>query len=200
MNRVKCFDRSVVQHPLGKIDMTPRSPNTKPLSWVRFTWDLAKIPAAALALPEHYQISRATSDDAAELRKVFSSSFLLDPIWNPAIGEVMQKVHSWLDRVFDSETSACLALRHGSRIIGATLLSFDPKIDNHLAPGPCVLMEYRNRGFGTRLLEHSLSLLREAGLSHANGLARDIAPVAKFLYPKFGGVFTPVDVATILAA
>ena len=135
-----------------------------------------------------------------ELHKVFSSSFLLDPIWNPAIGEVMQKVQTWLDRAFDSENNVSLALRHGSRIIGAALLSLDPKIDNHLTPGPCVLMEYRNRGFGTRLLESSLHLLRDAGLAHATGIARDIAPVAKFLYPKFGGQVAPVDIATLLAA
>ena len=174
--------------------------NMKPLSWVRFTWDLANLPVVPFHLPAHYQISRATKDDDKELHKVFSSSFMLDPIWNPAIGEVMQKVQRWLDRAFDSENQVCLALRHGSRIIGATLLSLDPKIDNHLAPGPCVLMEYRNRGFGTRLLESSLNLLRDAGLTEATGIARDIAPAAKFLYPKFGGQVAALDTASLLAA
>lgn len=202
MSRVKCF---VVHHPLPlqrkiDIDFKTDAPHMKPLHWVRFTWDLALLPATPSDLPDHYQINRATTEDAVELRKVFSSSFLLDPIWNPAIGEVMQKVQSWLDRAFASETSACLALRHGSRIIGAALLSLDPKIDNHLAPGPCVLTEYRNRSFGTLLLERSLNLLREAGLTQASGIARDIAPVAKFLYPKFGGSAAPIDITSALAA
>lgn len=203
MNRVKCFVSQIDQHPLSarrKIDMKPGALNRKPLSWVRFTWDLANLPATPQQLPEHYQISRATEADANELRKVFSSSFLLDPIWNPAIGEVMLRVQSWLDHAFDAENNVCLALRHGARIIGATVLSRDPNIDNHLAPGPCVLMEYRNRGFGTHLLEGSLTLLRDAGLPRAMGIARDIAPAAKFLYPKFGGIVAAFDVATLLAA
>ena len=203
INRVKSFSRSTGPRPLHvrrKIDMKLGSLNMKPLSWIRFTWDLAKVPVVAHPLPEHYQIGRATADDATELRKVFSSSFMLDPIWNPAIGEVMQRVQSWLDRAFESETNAILALRHGLRIIGAAVLSLDPNIDNHLAPGPSVLMEYRNRGFGTHLLESSLHLLRDAGLTRASGIARDIAPAAKFLYPKFGGVPAPVDIAALLAA
>ena len=44
-------------------------------------------------------------------------------------------------------------------------------------------MEYRNRGFGTRLLEQSLTRLRESGLKEAIGIAHEKAPVAKFLYP-----------------
>jgi hypothetical protein len=143
---------------------------------------------------------RATKDDATELRKVFSSAFLLDPIWNPAIGEVMQKVQTWLDRAFDSDNNACLALRHGARIIGAAVLSLDPNGDNHLAPGPCVLMEYRNRGFGARLLQSSLQLLHAAGLPRALGIARDVAPATKFLYPKFGGHIAALETSGLLAA
>jgi hypothetical protein len=186
MNRIPAFAGA-------KIDI-------KPLSWVRFTWDLMKLPAAKMSLPEHYQITRATKEDETELRKVFSSSFMLDPVWNPAIGDVMQKVQTWLDRALDSSNNVCLALRHGARIIGASVLSLDPNIDNHLMPGPTVLMEYRNRGFGTHLLEGSLHLLRESDLTRAMGIARDVAPVTRFLYPKFGGVVAPFDVTTSLAA
>jgi len=184
----------------SKIDMKLDSLNMKPLSWVRFSWDLTKLPLVPFQLPDHYEISRAGKDDDQELRKVFSSSFLLDPIWNPAIGEVMRKVQSWLDRAFNSENNPCLALRHGSRIIGATVLSLDPNADNHLAPGPSVLMEYRNRGFGTRLLQSSLDLLREAGLTRATGIARDVALATKFLYPKFDGRIELIDNRTLLAA
>jgi hypothetical protein len=200
MNQRKSF---VVQAPLPlgcRIDMNCSAVHMKPLSWVRFTWDLSRLPATPADLPPHYQISRATTDDTVELRKVFSSSFMLDPVWSPAIGEVMQKVQSWLDQAFHSTNSACLALRHGSRIIGATLLALDRNSDNHLAPGPTILMEYRNRGFGTLLLDRSLAGLREAGLAHASALARDITPAARFLYPKFGSVSAPVDVRSLAAA
>jgi len=74
----------------------------------------------------------------------------------------------WLDRA-RSPRQACtfLALRHGSRIIGASVISTEAEADMHLIPGPCISMEYRNRGFGTRLLEAALSRLREAGLSRS---------------------------------
>ena len=52
------------------------------------------------------------------LRKVISSSFLLDPAWNPAIGEVMRSIQSRLDAVLADANQTCLALRHGQRIIG----------------------------------------------------------------------------------
>ena len=59
------------------------------------------------------------------------------------------------------QTGVCLALRHGLRIIGADVLVADPARENHLTPGPCILMEYRNRGFGTALLGESLRQLRQ---------------------------------------
>jgi GNAT superfamily N-acetyltransferase len=172
----------------------------KMLNWVRFTWDLKKLPSCDLKLPAHYQIAPATVGDERELRKVYSSSFLLDPIWNPVIGEVMQSIQSRLDDVFVSANGTCLALRHGARIIGAAVLSLQFDAEDHLAPGPCVLMEYRNRGFGSHLLAHALRLLRDAGLTHANGLAPDYVPASKFLYPKFHSVISPVEVTPRLAA
>ncbi len=75
----------------------------------------------------------------------------------------------------------------------------DPSAENHLSPGPCVLMEYRNRGLGTALLGESLRQLREAGLSRAAALTKSNAPVAKFLYPKFNGVLTPGDTPLLAA-
>lgn len=169
--------------------------------WVRFTWDLTALPAFTSELPEHYQVGQLTSSDEKELRKVVSSSFVLDPTWNPAMNEVMQIVDASLDRAFASgEKSVCLALRHGLRIIGASVLSLEPESESNLSPGPCILVEYRNRGFGTRLLEHSLQTLRDAGLPRAIAITRASAPVAKFLYPKYNGVALPAEVAPLLAA
>jgi ribosomal protein S18 acetylase RimI-like enzyme len=58
-------------------------------------------------------------------------------------------------------------------------------------------MEYRNRGFGTRLLEQTLTRLRDSGLTQATGVAKENLPVSKFLYPKFNArsepyTFTPM--------
>ena len=101
---------------------------------------------------------------------------------------------------FVSHPPDCLALRHGLRIIGAAIVAPEPGTDVHLAPGPCVSMEYRNRGFGTRLLEQSLTMLRTAGLKEAVGIAHENAPVTKFLYPKFNSTSSPYEPAPVLVA
>jgi hypothetical protein len=170
------------------------------IRWVRFEWDLSAMPGEEVALPKHYQISPATAADETGLRKAISSAFLLDPCWNPAIAQTIQTIQPWLDDALTSATKICLALRHGTRIIGASVISTEPAADNHLVPGPCILMEYRNRGFGTALLERSLKLLGESGVTRAFAIAREDAPVTKFLYPKFGGLAIARNAATLLAA
>ena len=168
-------------------------------NWVRFTWDLGKLPEKPANLPGHYRIAPATPEDEMGLRKVFSSALLLDPIWNPAIGQVMQKIQSKLDQTF-AGNGTCLALRHGARVIGAAVVSDDVAAEDQLAPGPCILMEYRSRGFGTHLLEASLFWMRQAGLARASGMTLEYAPAAKFLYPKYGSVATPAVNVALLAA
>ena len=171
-----------------------------PSSWLQFTWDLKSLPAAPTELPDHYQITLATAEDTRELRKVIVSSFALDPNWNPTMQEVMLTIDGWLQRAAEAETGVYLILRHGLRIIGAAVVTVDPLGDNHLAPGPSILMEYRNRGFGTCMLERSLTTLRDAGLTQACAIGKDSSPVAKFLYTKFGSTQVPFQLATEVAA
>lgn len=208
MNRVKKF---LNQSASARIDISRR-----PLGWVRFTWDLATLPAIPTSLPAHYQIVRATAEDALALRKIFSSSFILDPTWSPDIGKLMPRIQAALDSVFESNNKICLALRHGARIVGGAILWIAPNIDsdasasaaaekmdgsiNQLAPGPTISLEYRNRGFGTLLLEQSLHTLREAGLTSANGSTRENSAAARFLYPKFGGIASPIEHNSLIAA
>ena len=173
----------------------------KLVQWVRFTWDLDKLPPHRAALPAHYHFGAATRTDEKELRTVITRSFAHDTSWGDAIHEVNGMIDGWLERAFEPENGGvCLALRHGLRIIGVAILIPDSLAENHLSPGPCILMEYRNRGLGTALLGESLHKLREAGLSRVVALAKSNAPVAKFLYPKFNGTPTSGDTKPLLAA
>lgn len=172
----------------------------KLVEWVRFSWDFANLPALDLELPQHYRIELATTEDETALRQVISRCFRLDPVWSPSLHETLQMIESWLGRALQPDRRNCLVLRHGARIIGASVLSLDPESDNHLSPGPCISMEYRNRGFGSRLLEHSFNALREAGVTRAFALTRGNTSVARFLYPKFHGVSAPIDHMPLLAA
>ncbi|MFN2621400.1 MAG: N-acetyltransferase family protein [Chthoniobacterales bacterium] len=169
-------------------------------NWIRFTWDLTQLPPFENALPEHYEIGPATTDDETELRKIISSSFVLDPMWSPELQEVTEKIEAWLESAFASSHCVFLALRHGTRIIGASVLSTKPDADMHLIPGPCISTEYRNRGFGTRLLEQALTRLREAGVTQAAGVAKENVPASKFLYPKFNATSSPYDFTPLIPA
>ncbi|MEY2506189.1 MAG: hypothetical protein QOH01_518 [Verrucomicrobiota bacterium] len=169
-------------------------------NWIRFTWDLSQLPPFDTALPEHYEIGPATAEDEMELRKIISTSFVLDPTWSPELQEVTEKIEAWLERAFASPNCLFLALRHGARIIGASVLCTEAEAEMHLIPGPCVSMEYRNRGFGTRLLEQALIRLREAGLSQATGVAKEHLPVSRFLYPKFNATSSPYDFTPLVPA
>lgn len=200
MNRVKAYLVPKQSPRWVASDPAVSSGQRKPLSWVRFTWDLATLPETPGAVPTHYQISRATPEDDAAVHKVFSASFLLDPVWSPAIGDVMRKVQNWLNHALESDEKFVVALRHGSRIIGAALLHLRTDVEDQLAPGPTICLEYRNRGFGTLLLEHSLRTLRDAGLKQASSITRDLSPAAKFVYPKFGGIANPLDRSILAAA
>lgn len=172
----------------------------KLIEWVRFSWDFAKLPELDLRLPQHYTIERATTENEKELRDVILRCFRLDPVWSPSLHQTLAMIDSWLTRALQSEQHTCLALRHGARIIGASILSLDDASENHLLPGPCVSMEYRNRGFGSRLLEHSFQALREADMKQAFGLTRANTSVARFLYPKFHGIAAPLNHTPLLAA
>lgn len=172
----------------------------KLIEWVRFSWDFANLPPLDLELPQHYRIGPTTTEDETAVQQVISRCFRLDPVWSPALHETLRTIESWVGRALQSDRHICLALRHGSRIIGASVLSLDPESDNHLSPGPCVSMEYRNRGFGSRLLEHSFNALGQAGVTRAYALTRRTTSVARFLYPKFHGVSAPLDHTPLLAA
>jgi predicted N-acetyltransferase YhbS len=160
--------------------------------WVRFTWELDALSVLSPELPEHYHFTVAGPPNEKELRAVIARSFAHDTSWGGAIHEVNAMVDAWLESAFDPLAKAVVvALCHGTRIIGATIVVPDPAAEDQFAPGPCVQMEYRNRGLGTALLAEGLRRLQEAGLSRATTIARSNGPVAKFLYPKFAGVVVP---------
>ncbi|CAN5428275.1 hypothetical protein BH18VER2_BH18VER2_11030 [soil metagenome] len=172
----------------------------KLVQWVRFIWDLDKLPTLEMALPWHYSFTPATADDEKELRLVIRRSFAHDTSWGDAFHEIEGMLDGRLVDAFDPDkTGICFALRHGLRMIGAAILIPDPARENHLSPRPCILMEYRNRGFGNALLGESLLRLQQAGLSRAAAVTEGNAPVAKFLYPKFNGVLTPGDTPLLAA-
>jgi len=187
----------------------------KLVRWARFSWDLTRLAPVYPAIDSHYHIRQATADDEKAVRTVVLSAFTLDPNWAFLLRDLRGQLDASLNHAFgekrdrrdkrdprdarDREEPSCIVLTHGSRIIGASTLTFDPDAESHLLSGPCVLVEYRNRGLATALLAQSLTALRDAGLTIAHGLTRLNSLTADCIYTKFNSS-GPYEIKPDLAA
>jgi GNAT superfamily N-acetyltransferase len=163
-------------------------------TWLRFTWDLAKVPSSTTGseIPTPYQLRDASAEEEEVIQKVAYSAFSMDSGWGNLQSPFVENIRKQVAAAFEKDAkSRVLALLHGSRIIGTSVLGLEDGATNHLVTGPCILHEYRSRGLGSQLLCASLLALREAGLKKAFGVTRDKTTSARFIYPKFGGLPEP---------
>jgi GNAT superfamily N-acetyltransferase len=157
------------------------------ICWLRFEWDLKKIPADDPKAPSPFILSRAKKDDHDAVQKVATNAFSMDTGWSDIQKIFAETILRNVRAGFQKNPPDCVIVQHGSRIIGASIVNPGVVAENHLTTGPCVLHEYRGRGLGTVLLNASLAALRDAGLARVYGVARDKTAAARFVYPKFGG-------------
>lgn len=167
---------------------------------------MTKVDPAHPAIDSHYHIRRAVSEDEEAVRSVVLRAFMLDPDWNCILSELKENLNLSIAKVFQTKADKrdktdpyCLVATHGARVIAASALSVNPDSENHLTTGPCISMEYRNRGLGTALLAQSLIALREEKLTKAYGLARHNSPTSQFIYTKFGSSNEPYEYEPHLA-
>jgi ribosomal protein S18 acetylase RimI-like enzyme len=170
--------------------------------WQRFHWNLGKDLDASRPVLPPFVFREADKSDLDAVVKVVSSALLMERAWTGSATEFSQDLEQRCVRAFDGDKPACVVVQHGTRVIGASVLDLDETVEAHLITGPCVLHEYRSRGFGTALLQQSLERLYREGLRNALALARVNSTAARFVYPKFGGEALPASIpeATRLAA
>jgi GNAT superfamily N-acetyltransferase len=166
--------------------------------WSRFSWKTdslgsVQVPASGIDL-----IRRATREEGEDVLQVILLSLAMDSAWNDSLQLVEEYVKASVARSFNAEEPLCLVIPKGNRLIAASLLDPSSGAVNHLISGPSVLMEYRNRGIGSRLLHASLSELRERGITNAHGVTRDKTVTSRYVYPKFGSVAAPIGFSTLL--
>jgi predicted N-acetyltransferase YhbS len=160
----------------------------KLVRWKRFTWDLKQLPTPAPKLDERYIVRPAFADDHKAVSAILLSTFSLDSTWSDTGAYFREWLAAQIEIAFERESAPALVITHGQRIIAASAINTDIDAETHLVTGPCVSMEYHNRGLGTALLYHTLMQLRQSGLTTAYGISKDNVAVAKFVYPKFGAV------------
>lgn len=162
-----------------------------PVSWLRFEWDLNKVPTeGGEALPP-FLVRAAKKEERDAVLNVIASAFSMDTGWGDIKAAMIERLRKSALTSFEREIPACIALLHGGRIIGASLLQDEPEAESHLASGPCILHEYRSRGYGTLLLKASLDALHKGGVKKAHAITREKTIAARFVYPKFGGTAAP---------
>jgi len=166
----------------------------KLVPWMRFTWDLGKLPPPEKAVsidPVAYPIRPARRDEEKVVHKVLFSAFSLDMDWADTLKTMAGWLESQIDETFSHRGVPCLVVSHGSRIIGVSLFDPDSEAESNLVTGPSILNEYHNRGIGTALLYQTLCTLRDAGLKKAHAATKTNVPAAKFVYTKFNSVSEP---------
>src|SRR4030095_12400194 len=145
----------------------------KLVRWKRFTWDLTQLPAPASMPGQPYTVRPAYGDDSEAVSKIILSAFTLDSAWSDTFANIREWLSNQITAAFDREAAPAVVITHGTRVIAASALSTDVDADTHLISGPCVSMEYRNRGLGSALLFHTMSQLREGGLRAVEGVTRE---------------------------
>jgi len=173
------------------VPLSPDSQSAGVISspWLRFSWKtsgIGALPAVGGDLIRH-----ATRDEGEEVLRVILLSLSMDSAWNDSLAAAEQYLKAEVARIFNGEDPLCLVLPKGNRLIAVSLLDPTPEAASHLVGGPAVLMEYRNRGLGTRLLHASHTELGVRGVSVASGITRARTVAATHVYPKFGGVAEP---------
>lgn len=160
---------------------------SKPVQLAEFRWSLASLSTPVAEIAKPFTLRTAGDQELEDALRVVESSYDLDPEWSGCDKYVEQSVIPGVKRAL-SGSGECLFVLHGNRVIAASVYNPEPgEGDVHLVSGPCVLIEYRNRGIGGSLLGATLEALRARGLSEAIGRTRPNGPSAKFLCSKFGG-------------
>jgi len=139
-----------------------------------------------------YSVRPADRQEQAVTGNVIRTSLVNDPSCSELMAMLDPLLEAAVGDAFRQQPVHCLTLLHGSRVIGASLLDPAPDARAHLFCGPCILPEYRNRGLGAHLLARSLEFLQQNGLTEAIALTRARSISARFLYPKFNGIGTPL--------
>ncbi len=166
----------------------------KLVRWKRFSWDLAKLPPLeTTALAAQYHVRLTGREDLKAVKEVIFSAFSLDTSWSDTFKSFKDMLEMQIEQSFSPGALPPIAITHGQRIIAASTILADVAADSHLTSGPCVRIEYRNRGIGTALLHHSLKHLQQAGLTRASAICKETAPASKFVYPKFGSTNEACD-------
>lgn len=157
------------------------------ISWLIFEWKTSGLPKSEAPFkPLILRPAEKAEEDG--VAKAIKSAFSMDSMWGDVSRPLAEKLAVDIEAAFSQPEPSCVVLVHGSRVIGASVLSESQDAQSHLLSGPCILHEYRNRGLASALLGASLEFLGKKEIPVVRGLTRANSITARFVYQKFGGV------------
>ena len=137
----------------------------KSTGWSRFSWDPKDLPETSrYIITETYSLRTASRQEKSLIHQVINSCFAQEACWNVVASKLMPRLQQEVEDKFAHHREGdCLVITHGNRVIAASIVDTSAGSDNHLITGPCITVEYRNRGFGALLLKESLLLAAQGG-------------------------------------
>lgn len=167
--------------------------------WNHFVWQTTSI-STPLILNPPFSLRYARLEEKEKATQVALLSLKMNTEWHDATDVASTCIKEAAEQAFfEGSEPSCLVIAHGQRIIGVSILNLHSEALYHLASGPWVLMEYRNRGLGSALLYASLQELAQRGLTEARGMTRANSTAARFVYSKFAGVMSDVAAPSLVS-
>jgi ribosomal protein S18 acetylase RimI-like enzyme len=158
---------------------------TTDVIWVRHSWNLKTI-RVTLEAPAGYIFNSASSDEEQEIVKVVMSAYGSDPIWQPIMMDIQNRMIERIRTTFATDGSDYLVARSGAEIVAVSGIAKEHWTDQNLLTGICVLAEHQRKGLGRYLLGLSLTRLKEMGLQKAQVYTESGSLADKKIYPIFG--------------
>jgi len=88
--------------------------------WVQFTWNLKSLSADAPKALSRYTAEAATLDDKTLLLAAITRSMSMEPAWSDDLAARVKLAEEIVQTAFPAGEVSFVAIKHGSRIIGAT--------------------------------------------------------------------------------
>ncbi len=158
---------------------------TTDVIWVRHSWNLKTIDVT-LEAPAGYIFNSTSSDEEQKIVKVVMSAYGSDPIWQPIMMDIQNRMIERIRTTFATDGSDYLVARSGGEIVAVSGIAKEHWTDQNLLTGICVLPGHQRKGLGRYLLGLSLTRLKEMGLQKAQVYTESGSLADKKIYPIFG--------------
>ena len=156
-------------------------------SWVRYTWDLARLTGSDHRPPSPFQVATLMPGDDLAVLQVVLEAYGSDPVWAAMLPAIEQRMRARVAETLGQSFCEYIALVGPAGAVAVSGIAREHWTDQNLLTGVCVRPEFQRRGLGTFLLGYSLRRLHAMGLTMARVYTESGSLADRKIYPLFGG-------------